>query len=246
MRGTPRTDPDERIYAIGDIHGCHDQLLELLDRIGDDNAARDGGLTPNIVFLGDMIDRGAKSADVIAHVFELVRDNSNIFALLGNHEQALCNIASGSTDEIRDWLRMGGRSTLRSYGIDPDWAKDNHDELAGELTKSLPSEQLRWLRKLPLSARSGDYFFCHAGIKPGVNLARQQRDDLLWIRDEFLSSTLDHGAVIVHGHSVVNEVQVERNRISVDTGAYRTGRLSAVMLEHDQRKIITTNVVSAA
>jgi serine/threonine protein phosphatase 1 len=237
----PRTNPQERIYAIGDIHGCYDRLVELLDRIADDNARRDAERQPQIVFLGDMVDRGHQSAEVIDMVFRLVRDNSNVFALRGNHEQVLCDIAGGATAQIDSWLRMGGRRTLRSYGIDPDWAGNNHGDLAAALTRAIPTEQMRWLNKLPLSARSGDYFFCHAGVRPGVSLARQRREDLLWIRDEFLDSTIDHGAVIVHGHAIVRNVSIERNRIAVDTGAYRSGRLSAVMLEHDRTATLTTD-----
>jgi serine/threonine protein phosphatase 1 len=236
----PRTNPQERVYAIGDIHGCYDRLVELLDRIADDNAQRDSTRLPQIVFLGDMVDRGHQSAEVIDLVFKLVRDNSNVFALRGNHEQVLCDIAGGATAQIEAWLRMGGRRTLRSYGIDPDWAAAHHGDLAGALTRAIPAEQLRWLGKLPLSARSGDYFFCHAGVRPGVSLARQRREDLLWIREEFLDSTIDHGAVIVHGHAIVRDVSIERNRIAVDTGAYRSGRLSAVMLEHDRTATLST------
>jgi serine/threonine protein phosphatase 1 len=236
----PLTDPQDRIYAIGDVHGCFDQLRELVERIGEDNAKRDDSLKPFIIFMGDMVDRGHQSAQVIEFVFQLVKDNSNVLALRGNHEQVLCDIAGGSTEEIAGWLRMGGRRTLRSYGIDPDWALENQSELASALTNAMASDHLNWLRQLPLTARSGDYFFCHAGVKPGLSLARQRREDLLWIRDEFLDSTADHGAIIVHGHNIVPEVRIERNQIAVDTGAYKTGRLSAVMLERDQTATLTT------
>lgn len=234
------TEKHERIYAIGDVHGCYRQLIELLDRIGQDNADRSSEATPNIIFLGDMIDRGPDSAKVIDKVIELTEDNTNVFALKGNHEQVFCDIAGGDLMVVDDWLRMGGRATLRSYGIDPDWAKTNKHHLPDRLSEAVPQSHVSWMSQLPLTARSNDYFFCHAGVRPGVRLSRQRNQDLLWIRQEFLEDNRPHGAVIVHGHSIESNVVVKHNRIGVDTGAYKTGKLSAVMLDGNQYDVIMT------
>lgn len=235
------TEKNERVYAIGDVHGCYRQLLDLLDRIAHDNAGRSDDASPSIIFLGDLIDRGPDSAKVIDKVMELTEDNSNVFALKGNHEQVFCDIANGDLMLLDDWLRMGGRATLRSYGIDPDWAKANKRDLANKLTDVLPKGHVPWMNRLPLTAQSGDYFFCHAGVRPGVRLNRQRNEDLLWIRHEFLDDRRPHGAVVVHGHHVEHDVLIKNNRIGVDTGAYKTGKLSAVMLDGDLYDVITTD-----
>lgn len=234
------TEKHERIYAIGDVHGCFRQLEELLDLIAHDNARRSAEATPSIIFLGDFIDRGPDSAKVIDKVMTLSEENSNVFALKGNHEQVFCDIAGGDLMMLDDWLRMGGRATLRSYGIDPDWAKANKRDLPERLNDVVPANHIPWINHLPLTARSNDYFFCHAGVRPGVRLSRQQNEDLLWIRRDFLNDDRPHGAVVVHGHSIEFDVVIRHNRIGVDTGAYKTGRLSAIMLDGDQYDIIKT------
>jgi serine/threonine protein phosphatase 1 len=139
------------------------------------------------------------------------------------------------------WLQHGGAATLLGFGITPPGEEESGESFAYRLRKGVPSEIADWLSGLPLSAQSGSYFFCHAGIRPGIPLHKQKAHDLLWIRDDFLESNVNHGAVIVHGHSICGTaVEIRHNRINVDTGAYQTGILSAVALEGQQRWVIST------
>lgn len=236
----PRTEDGERIYAIGDVHGCYDEMIELLDLIAQDDAKRAGVAKKTILFLGDLIDRGPDSAKVVDYLVDLVEDYDNIFVLMGNHEQAFLEIARGRVELVDDWLRMGGRRTLRSYGIDPDWAARNGAALPMRMQEEIPRRHLKWLSRLPFCARSASYFFCHAGVRPGVPLKDQKQHDLLWIREDFISHKGGHEAVIVHGHNIEPDVLISPARIGVDTGAYKTGRLSAVMLEGTAVHTIST------
>lgn len=222
------------------MHGCVSLLGELLRRIEDDNATR-GGSRAEVLLLGDIIDRGEDSASLLRalHRHSMGR---RCRVLRGNHEAMLSDVLAGDHDAAEVWLRTGGVETLRSFGvaegaIDPD---DTVRTIA--MTREVVPPGVRdWLAKLPLNATAGNYFFVHAGIRPGIALNRQKLEDLLWIREPFLTSEADHGAIIVHGHSISeNGVCVRANRIGVDTGAYRTGRLSALALEGHQRWVITT------
>lgn len=229
-----RTRPNERIYAIGDIHGRLDLFTALLRLIEADNAARmfDEAVA-SIVVLGDFIDRGPQSREMVS----LLRRSSELAhftVLLGNHEACLLDCADGRADPRDGWLDFGGAETLASFGIAPPRDDEDCLDFAERLTAGIGRETLDWLAGLPLSERSGDFFFCHAGIRPKVNLARQTREDLLWIREPFLSNRANHGAVIVHGHSISGEIDVAANRIGIDTGAYATGRLTALGLAGEE------------
>ncbi len=149
---------------------------------------------------------------------------------------------NGEPGMFRAWMRIGGDATLKSFGIEPPARGSDCEGYAEKTARAIPSKWLHWLGTRPLSARSGDYFFCHAGIRPGVPLKQQKRSDLLWIRDEFLGDRSNHGAVIVHGHSISAEVEKMGNRIGVDTGAYRTGILTALYLEGTEQQIFSTTV----
>ncbi|MFC0205075.1 metallophosphoesterase family protein [Novosphingobium soli] len=237
----PSTDPGERIYAIGDVHGRYDLLKLLLDAIGEHSGARATPEALHIVFLGDLVDRGPDSARVVDLVAELESDTDQVIALMGNHEEAMLRALDGDLMILRKWLQVGGADTVRSYGLElPDEGADMRRYLR-RLKKSIPSQHARWMRSMPLTARSGDYFFCHAGIRPGVPLHRQSRDDLLWIRKDFLDADDDFGAVIVHGHTIAPEVVSRRNRIGIDTGAYASGKLTALYLEDDRQEVITVD-----
>jgi serine/threonine protein phosphatase 1 len=159
--------------------------------------------------------------------------------LLGNHEELMLRALAGEPGLLMAWLRMGGDATLRSFGMDVPSDNIFPPDFLRQARAAIGPDLRQWLGGRPLFARSGDYFFCHAGVQPGVALARQKQDDLLWIREPFLRSTLWHGAVVVHGHSVEAEVQAQPNRIGIDTGAYRTGRLTALCLDGTQRFILT-------
>jgi serine/threonine protein phosphatase 1 len=230
----------KRVYAIGDIHGRLDLFDELLGKIETDNAARAPAET-QIILLGDLIDRGPQSAGVV----QRARANDLGFArmecLMGNHELSLLNILDGEVRWLSSWLAYGGRSALRSWGIDDDLLRNGlPEEIVEAARNALPHEDQRWLRSLPLQQRVGDYLFVHAGIRPGIAIDKQLETDLLWIREEFLESPLRHGAVVVHGHTITAEVDERHNRIGIDTGAYKSGRLTALGLEGSERWYLTT------
>lgn len=209
------------IYAVGDIHGQAEQLRHALDCI-----RADGGADAPIVFLGDYIDRGPDSKDVIAQLVTGARVNANWIFLKGNHDRMMewflhdppvhdPNLLLGF-----HWLhdRIGGRETLASYGL-TDTDGRRMFELAAEARECVPQEHVDFLNDLVLHHRSGSLFFAHAGIRPGVALDAQDEEDLLWIRDEFHSSSADHGALIVHGHTPVHKAAHYGNRINLDSGA---------------------------
>lgn len=238
-RRLPSTAEGDRIYVIGDIHGCYDLWLDLLDRIEQHARLLPDGPSPQLILLGDLIDRGPGSRKVLRVAYETQRQNNDLVVLLGNHELMMLDALAGRKNALDGWLRFGGQETLHSFGIEAPF--NNKDAIAA-LREAIPSEWVDWLRQLPLSMRSGDYFFCHAGVRPGVALKRQNPRDLLWIRDDFVNDAGDHGVVVVHGHSVSRSVEVRHNRIGVDTGAYESGELSAVYLEGTRRELISTRL----
>ncbi len=237
----PRIAPGQRVYAIGDIHGCHDLLCALLDRIEADRTDCD---CARIVFLGDYIDRGPASAQVLAELMAYRPAQATVTYLRGNHEDALLRLL---TDEdlhprhIRLWLDNGGREALTSWGI-PTALAYGGDEAAirDALKLAVPSAQRAFLEATHFSHRIDDYLFVHAGIAPGVPLDAQKPADMMWIREDFLNSNARHGAMIVHGHSISPTVVERANRIGIDTGAYATGCLTALVLEADRRRTLST------
>jgi serine/threonine protein phosphatase 1 len=160
---------------------------------------------------------------------------------MGNHEEAMLKSLEGDAAILKRWLAVGGAETVASYGLRLPDPRDDGRQYTRYLQAALPAQQMRWLRNLPLTAQSGDYFFCHAGIRPGVSLGRQAREDLLWIRDDFIDDPSHHGAVIVHGHTIEPTVTIRGNRIGIDTGAYCHGVLTALYLEDEQQEIISVS-----
>lgn len=236
----PATDAGERIYAIGDVHGRLDLLRDLLKRVEEHHAALPPAAATHVILLGDLVDRGPDAAGVLKTMFEVQQRSDRIIVLKGNHEDAMVRAVDGEPGMIGIWKKIGGLATVRSFGFDEALIEGDPGRLIAALRAKLGRPMLDWLRNLPLTAQSGDYLFCHAGIRPGVPLKRQQRTDLLWIREDFLGDARDHGAVIVHGHSIATEVETRDNRIGIDTGAYRTGVLTALYLEGTERDIIAT------
>jgi len=234
--------PDgERVYAIGDIHGRADLLRELIDLIGDD-LQRGQPERSTIVFLGDYVDRGADNRGVLETLCRRPFGDTDTIFLIGNHEAVLLQFLQDA--EIgRDWVRFGGDATLASYGVRLRRDDPNINELLDAQTAfadALPDHHLEFLQDLKLSFLAGDYLFVHAGIRPGVPLDRQDGNDLIWIRDSFIRSDADFGCVVVHGHTPNLEIQNRHNRIGVDTGAYFSGRLTAVVLEGQERRFLST------
>lgn len=230
----------ERVYAIGDIHGRLDLFERLIAAVRADDAARPPART-RLVLLGDLIDRGDQSASLVELCRAASGRSENFVVLRGNHEQIMVDSLLGHPEALGLWLKVGGRATLASWGV-PDTILDEGNPRRIKLAarQEIAPETLSWLGDLPLSLAVGDYLFVHAGVRPGVELDDQDPQDLLWIGDEFLDSEADLGAVVVHGHTAREGVQVAPNRIGVDTGAWQTGRLTAIGLEGVQRWTMTT------
>lgn len=231
------------LYAVGDIHGRADLLDALLGRIVEDAAAAPPGLRLRLIFLGDTVDRGPDSRRVVDRLMGLEHvAGPGVACLMGNHERALLDFLADAAAGPA-WAAFGGDATLRSYGViaprrSADTAGWEDARLA--FAQALPARHRAWLAGLPLSAESGDYLFVHAGVRPGVGLAEQTEGDLLWIREPFLSFTGPHERVIVHGHSPKEAPHLGPWRIGLDTGAYATGRLTALRLEGAERRILQT------
>lgn len=226
-----------RLYVIGDIHGRADLLQRLLVRIKADISER-AGIEAIYVFLGDYIDRGPASKEVIQTLVTL-SEQQHVVCLRGNHEAFLLEFLTRPV-LLQHWSRYGALPTLMSYGLRPPM-QPGTDECAGiasSLQEAMPRAHLDFLRKLPVSMTFGDFFFVHAGIRPHVALNEQNEDDLLWIREEFLLHRSPFEKVIVHGHSPVLEPEVQTNRINIDTGAYATGRLTCLVIEANEIRFI--------
>lgn len=222
------------IYAIGDVHGCLDELRQLEQKIVDDAEGIDGEKW--IIMLGDYVDRGDQSASVLDHLLAKAPRDFKRVCLAGNHEEMMLR-AMSQHHARQQWLKSGGRETLQSYGISmglgtsPRPASSQFDAI---LQSRIPDEHIEFLRNLPASLKVDDYFFAHAGIRPDVSLDQQSEQDLLWIRDDFLSVELNHKPVIIHGHTPAPDPQIAPGRIGVDTGCYATGRLTAVKIQKNK------------
>jgi serine/threonine protein phosphatase 1 len=225
-----RTADGVRLYAVGDVHGRADLLEAMLARIDEHRAVRPA-IQVVEVFLGDYVDRGQQSRQVIDLLVARAARRPAIH-LRGNHESCLLEFLE-NPPSLAEWRQCGGLTTLVSYGLTPSM-KPDHDEtarLAAGLAQALPDRHRDFLAGLQLSYQCGDYFFVHAGVRPGIPLADQREEDMLWIRDEFLVHEESFGKMIVHGHTPVIEPDIRANRINIDTGAYATGRLTCLVLE---------------
>jgi serine/threonine protein phosphatase 1 len=168
------------------------------------------------------------------------RKSKRLVVLMGNHEAALLDSMEGDGRSQEMWLEHGGLATLACYGIAPPQSGESSESFAERLQQGIPAYLSNWLRELPLTFSSGSYFFCHAGVRPGIRLSRQRAQDLLGIRSDFLESNSSFGAVIVHGHSICETVEFFHNRINVDTGAFSSGVLSAVGLQDTEQWVLST------
>ncbi|MBO6784658.1 MAG: serine/threonine protein phosphatase, partial [Alphaproteobacteria bacterium] len=214
---------DTVIYAIGDVHGRLDLLGELERRILRDADGR-GESRRVIVYLGDYVDRGYESRGVIDHLLSPGPDGFERVFLKGNHEEFLLRYLEDSS-VARAWLSNGGVETLMSYGVEVSMSSADASRVHADFRNALPSEHRAFMEQLPVMHREGGYAFVHAGVRPGVPLDAQDPEDLLWIRKDFLDDPGDHGAVVVHGHTVEENPVDRANRIGIDTGAYAPSRL---------------------
>jgi len=229
------------VYAVGDVHGRLDALAPLVQAIRTDAALTAPGVRPLLVFLGDYVDRGPDSRGVIDFILGVqARDDIDVVVLKGNHEDALLRFLA-DPGYAPSWIANWGEATLFSYGVQPP--DRSLDGTACGLTharfaEALPDAHRGFLADLALSVTVGDYLFVHAGVRPGVPLAEQDPNDLMWIRYEFLESEDDFGKVVVHGHTPTREPELRANRIGIDTGVYFTGVLTAVRLEGTERRFL--------
>ncbi|MCI5115814.1 MAG: serine/threonine protein phosphatase [Candidatus Electrothrix sp. AW1] len=208
--------------VIGDIHGCLNSLQTLLKLIENEAGT--------FVFLGDYIDRGAESKEVVECILDFKKKHRNVITLLGNHEIMLINFLRGYDDGT--FLRAGGKETLISYGIKPR----TKPEKAARL---FPERHLNFFRELPLLWENEHGIYAHAGVEPGVHLTRQVSSYCLWVRDEFIETPYTFSKTIIFGHTVFQEPLVQENKIGIDTGAVYGGKLTALLLP--EKKFISVD-----
>lgn len=238
----PEIPPGERIYAIGDIHGRLDLLDDLLIQIGADDRAR-GPASTTLLFLGDLVDRGPDSAGVVERVRKLAASDVNVRVLMGNHEEVFLAAVQQDLPALRFCCRIGGRETIVSYGISQEeYERLDYAELAQRLAESVPAEHTEFIAGFEDVIVAGGYVFVHAGLRPNIAIADQRQKDMRWIREPFLEHDGTFEAFVVHGHTILGDVDERPNRIGIDTGAYVTGRLTALGLEGVDRWVLQTDV----
>jgi serine/threonine protein phosphatase 1 len=229
----PKLPDGIQVYAVSDIHGCADLLQNVFAAI-DHHIARTAPTRALHVYLGDYIDRGPASRQTIDLLIERSRHHESIF-LKGNHEAFLFEVLQDAS-LLEAWKQYGGFQTLMSYGLTPLLKPDREeqDALVQALRHAMPDHHRRFFSNLRSSFHCGDFFFAHAGVRPGVPLRQQREEDLLWIRDEFLQSEEDFGKFVVHGHTPVPKPEIRPNRINIDTGAFATGILTLLTIQGEQ------------
>lgn len=236
----PDTGADRRVYAIGDVHGCAALLDQLLAMIAQDDGERSRQRI-SLILLGDLIDRGPDSRGVVERVMALMASGGDVHCLKGNHEEVFVLAARGDVRIMPIFRRMEGEATLASYGLDPVLFRVMTDqEIADWMERHVPRAHVDFLDALPDSIAIGDYLFVHAGIRPGVPIEAQSAADLRWIRREFLEHRGRHPHMVIHGHSISPDVDEQAGRIGIDTGAFLSGRLTAIGLQGTERWFLHT------
>jgi serine/threonine protein phosphatase 1 len=226
-----------RVYAIGDVHGREDLLFEVFGKIDRHERAHPCA-QPVEIYLGDYVDRGPGSRATVDLLITRRRVRDTVL-LSGNHETYILEFLR-EPKVLGAWRHYGGIETLMSYGLRPPLhpGDDEQAALSAQFASHLPPDHLDFYQSLSLSFTLGDFFFVHAGVRPGVRLEDQEEQDMLWIREEFLFHEDRYEKMIVHGHTPVREPEFRRNRINIDTGAYATGRLTCLMIEDDRVHIL--------
>lgn len=233
--------PDgQRVYAIGDIHGRNDLLNQLIEKIVADDQDR-GDAESEIIFLGDLVDRGPDSSGVIETAMALKEQQGQVRFLMGNHEEVYLKAATGDEKAVKFFNRIGGKETILSYEISMKEYMDlGHAELAERIPSLFPDHHVKFVEAFEDQIIVGDYAFVHAGVRPGIPLSEQEPKDLRWIREEFLSAKEPHEKVIIYGHTINTDVVEKSNRIGIDTGAYYSEKLTAIGLQDADHWYIDT------
>ncbi|WP_338241196.1 metallophosphoesterase [Aurantiacibacter hainanensis] len=227
----------QRVYAVGDVHGRSDLFIAMIEAIELDNRQR-GPAETTIVLLGDLVDRGLDSVNVLALAREWQKFR-NVRILAGNHEEMFLR-SFEDIDMLRHFLRHGGRETLLSYGLErSEYSRSSIEDLHARMIELVPQADRDFIAGFENLVRIGDYVFVHAGIEPGIPLEEQHVAKLRWIREPFLSHREAFDGVVIHGHTITDMPEDQGNRIGIDTGAYHTGRLTALALEGEERRYIT-------
>jgi serine/threonine protein phosphatase 1 len=236
----PAIPAGQRVYAIGDIHGRLDLFDAIIAAVEEDDAAAVKART-TVVLLGDLVDRGPDSAGVIGRARKW-QAQRKVRILAGNHEEMFL-LSFRKKDVLRHFLRFGGKETLASYGIPADpQNKKELEALQEAMHQNVPGKDLEFIRSMEDRIVIGNYAFVHAGIMPEIGVDKQDAADLRWIREPFLSSEERHSHIIVHGHTIYSKPEMRDNRIGIDTGAFASGRLTALVLEGTGRRFIQTKV----
>ncbi|WP_379920548.1 metallophosphoesterase family protein [Erythrobacter sp. R86502] len=232
----PAVPPGTRYYAIGDIHGRLDLYEALIGAI-ETEIAQAPEYDHHVIVLGDLVDRGPDSAGVVERT-RIWQQTGNVQVLAGNHEEMFLT-AFTKPEALRHFLKHGGTETVLSYGLSrKQLATMDLDEIFARLPEIVPQSVRDYIAGFETMVRTGDYVFVHAGVDPARTLADQQRSDLLWIRERFLNHVGPLEKVVVHGHTIFETVMDCGNRIGIDTGAFRSGVLTALVLEGDRRRVL--------
>jgi serine/threonine protein phosphatase 1 len=230
---------DTAVYAIGDVHGCIDELLAL-ERV----VARDAETVPGrklIIMLGDYVDRGPASAQVLDHLTEPPPAGFERICLTGNHEMVMLDYLEGRIGRA-GWLAMGAEPTLQSYGIDHARLRDIYQadrRIDDVIRAAVPAAHVAFLRSLPIMVESERFIFVHAGVRPELPLDRQTDRDLVFIREDFYAQAHLLSRYVVHGHTPVGEARREGMRVNIDTGAVFSGRLTALRIWRTKGRYLT-------
>jgi serine/threonine protein phosphatase 1 len=239
---TPTLPQGQLVYAVGDIHGRADLLHSLLQRIEDDARESSAVETKTLVFLGDYVDRGPDSADVVETLIGRLSRGFEAHFLKGNHEALLLGFLRDAS-LLLHWMMNGGGATMASYGVpveELEASREGPETWREAFASAIPATHVRFYETLKLGLSIGDYHFVHAGLRPGIPIEAQAEADLIWIRQEFLNYAASFGKIVVHGHTPGNAPDVRANRIGIDTGAFFTGKLTALRLEGGSQKYLQT------
>ncbi len=244
MKTKASTPENHRLYAVGDIHGRLDLLTRLLAMIEADAAAH-GRKKKKLIFLGDYVDRGLDSKGVIDRLLGSFGEGVSPIFLRGNHDDCLLRFLEGDDSIVPLWLQFGGAATLASYGVNPYApsaapASERIKGLREQLRRAVPDAHRAFLNDTVHAVTYGDYYFVHAGVRPGVALASQTPEDQMWIRDAFLFYPKGMGKMIVHGHTIHSQPDIRPNRIGIDTGAYASGCLTCLVMDGTERTFFST------